>query len=146
MIIYTIGFTQKTAKQFFDMIREHSIKLLLDVRLNNKSQLAGFTKGEDLQYFLSQICDCEYEHCIEFAPTKEMLNAYKKEGGTWEEYVAQYTVLMAQRGACKGFAERFGGYKSICLLCSEPTPEHCHRRLLAEMITAETPGLQIRHL
>ncbi len=70
MKIYTIGFTQKSAKQFFELIKKNNINILLDIRLNNKSQLAGFTKGDDLEYFLSEICNCEYKHCLEYAPTK----------------------------------------------------------------------------
>ncbi len=90
MIIYTIGFTQKTAKQFFNHIHSNGIELLIDIRLNNSSQLAGFTKGADLKYFLSEICHCEYLHCIEFAPTKKILDDYRSKKISWAEYEKQY--------------------------------------------------------
>lgn len=147
MTVFTIGFTQKNAEKFFSLIKTNQIDLLLDVRLNNKSQLAGFTKGEDLRFFLSEICHCEYKHCLEFAPTKEMLDSYKKNLITWDDYVAQYTALMTKRAKHLDFSERFSKYANICLLCSEPTPEHCHRGLLAELIVgASVQQIPIRHL
>lgn len=97
MKIFTIGFTKKNARQFFELLKVNEIDIVLDIRLNNKSQLAGFTKGEDLQYFLSEICHCDYRHCLEFAPTKEILDSYKKSLITWGEYEEQYTALMNKR-------------------------------------------------
>ena len=85
MKLFTIGFTQKNAKQFFELLKANQIELLIDVRLNNKSQLAGFTKGNDLEYLLAEICDCQYKHCLEYAPTKEILDGYKKGNITWEK-------------------------------------------------------------
>lgn len=147
MTIYTIGFAKKSAKQFFEILKYNDIDLLLDIRLNNKSQLAGFTKGKDLEYFLSEICKCEYLHCVEFAPTKEILDAYKKRLITWDEYVIQYEVLINTRDELSGFTKRFSGFQRICLLCSEPTPEHCHRRLLADMIVeASRQAIEIIHI
>lgn len=146
MTIYTIGFTKKTAECFFTLLKEHQIQLLVDIRLNNKSQLAGFTKGDDLRYFMNEICNCEYAHCEEYAPTKEILDDYKKKRINWEGYVSQYLPLMERRGAARKFLKRFADYERICLLCSEPTPEHCHRRLLAELIQQEAPDVQIKHL
>lgn len=146
MTIYTLGFTQKTAEQFFGLLKKERIQLLVDIRLNNKSQLAGFTKGEDLRYFLEEICGCAYIHCEEYAPTKQILDDYKKKRIDWEGYVSQYLPLMARRGAAGKFPERFANYERICLLCSEPTPERCHRRLLAELIQEQHPEIQIRHL
>lgn len=140
MILYTMGFTQKTAEQFFDLIRANHIELLIDIRLNNKSQLAGFSKGEDLRYFLKEICNCRYEHCIEFAPTKEILDGYKKGKIDWDGYVSEYLPLMNARKAPQRFLKRFGDISNVCLLCSEPTPERCHRRLLAEMINKASPN------
>lgn len=139
MTIYTIGFTKKSAKNFFELIREHNIELLLDIRLNNKSQLAGFTKGDDLQYFLTELCHCSYQHCLEYAPTKEILSDYQKKQITWDEYVDRYTTLMEQRRSCTDFWTQFSNNSNVCLLCSEPTPERCHRRLMAEMIAAHAP-------
>ena len=146
MKLYTIGFTKKSARRFFELIKLHNIDVLVDVRLNNKSQLAGFTKEEDLEYFLREICKCGYYHNILFAPTKEILDAYKKNQITWDEYVAQYVPLIEKRKAVQLFLNLFSGHDNICLLCSEPTPEHCHRRLFAEMIKDENPSIDIMHL
>lgn len=147
MNLFTIGFTKKTAEQFFETLKKNEVEVLLDIRLNNKSQLAGFTKGDDLKYFLSEICHCEYRHCLEFAPTKEILDAYKKKQITWDEYENQYITLMNKRAKLFGFADRFSAFSNICLLCSEPTPEQCHRRLLAEMIANTTlQQIEINHI
>ena len=146
MVLYTIGFTQKSAQQFFELIKSNSIDMLVDIRLNNKSQLAGFTKGADLRYFLGEICNCKYQHCIEYAPTKDILDSYKKKAISWDEYVRQYIPLMQKRNAVQMFAERFAKYRAVCLLCSEPTPENCHRRLLSEMIVAEYPETTVKHI
>lgn len=147
MTLFTIGFTKKTAKQFFELLKKNHIELLLDIRLNNKSQLAGFTKGDDLQYFLSELCHCEYRHCLEFAPTKEILDAYKKKQISWNEYESQYATLMNKRAKHLNFSDRFSDYTNICLLCSEPTPEQCHRRLIAEMIANTAPQkIEIKHI
>ena len=147
MTIYTIGFTQKSAEQFFERIRYYRIQILVDIRLYNKSQLTGFTNGRDLPYFLSKICNCEYRHCINYAPTKKILNGYRDNRITWAEYEMQYKFLMDEREAVKDFITNFDGlYESVCLLCSEPTPEHCHRRLFAEMVKEQLPGTEIIHL
>ncbi len=146
MNLYTIGFTQKSAERFFELIKTHHVTMLIDIRLNNKSQLAGFTKGEDLKYFLKEICGCEYRHCVEFAPTKAILDGYKKKLFSWEEYVRQYLPLMESRHAVEKFLSTFSEAENICLLCSEPTPEQCHRRLLAEMIAAAAPNVTIIHI
>lgn len=147
MTIYTIGFTKKSAKQFFDLIKQNNIDIVVDIRLNNKSQLAGFTKGNDLQYFLSELCQCEYKHCLEYAPTKDILDDYKKKRITWDEYVEKYTALMYSRANYRNFTNEFKSFHNICFLCSEPTPEHCHRRLIAEMIAnSATPQIEIKHI
>ena len=147
MMIYTIGFTQKSAKKFFELIKKNNIEILLDIRLNNKSQLAGFTKGHDLQYFLSEICHCEYKHSLEYAPTKDILDNYKKKQITWNEYVERYNCLMEKRANYLDFTKEFAQYNSICLLCSEPTPEQCHRRLIAEMIAKSKPNqINVKHI
>jgi uncharacterized protein (DUF488 family) len=146
MTIYTVGFTQKSAKHFFELIKNNHIDLLLDIRLNNKSQLAGFTKGDDLHYFLNEICQCDYKHCVEYAPTKEIMDGYKKKALPWNEYVRQYTALIKQRGIYKQFMQQYHHYTHICLLCSEPTADNCHRRLLAEMLFKENPQIRIEHI
>lgn len=146
MTLYTIGFTQKSAECFFGVLKEHHIEMLVDIRLNNRSQLAGFTKGDDLKYFLQQICGCKYAHCQQYAPTKDILDSYKKKQTTWEAYVSAYLPLMCERRAVDDFLERFSLYHTVCLLCSEPTPNQCHRRLLAELIAERDPEIQIHHL
>lgn len=147
MIIYTMGFTQKSAEQFFELIKKNGIELLVDVRLNNKSQLAGFTKGTDLAYFLKEICGTKYIHCEEFAPTKELLSDYQKGKASWEDYVTVFDEIMERRGAYKKFLTRFGQFSKVCLLCSEPTPEQCHRRLVAEKVQSFSPDtVEVIHL
>ena len=101
MTVYTIGFTKKTAEQFFELLKTSGTELLVDVRLNNRSQLAGFTKDGDIQYFLRQICGAEYVHCDEFAPSKELLSRYQKKEITWEEYEKIFDSIMDRRGALK---------------------------------------------
>ncbi|MBD5102337.1 MAG: DUF488 domain-containing protein [Subdoligranulum sp.] len=147
MILYTIGFTQKSAEQFFELLKTHRVQLLVDIRLNNRSQLAGFTKGTDLEYFLRALCGCQYVHCTQYAPTKEILARYQKSRPhDWDAYVQAFLPLMRQRQAAQDFCRRFSGYEAVCLLCSEPTAEHCHRRLLAELIAEQDPTIQICHL
>ena len=97
MQILTMGFTKKKAEEFFNLIREHQVEMLIDVRLNNQSQLAGFTKGQDLAFFLREICNCQYSHEIQFAPTKDILNHYKKKQIGWEKYEAEYNKLIKER-------------------------------------------------
>jgi uncharacterized protein (DUF488 family) len=143
MNLYTIGYTQKTAEQFFELIKKNNIKLLIDVRLHNKSQLAGFTKQENLPYFLREICQCNYEHCLEFAPTDEL---YKDKKNSWDEYSRDYMKLIETRGTYKDFVRRFADYTDICLLCSEAVPDKCHRRLLLEMIANDNPDIITKHL
>ncbi len=99
--IYTIGFTKKNAETFFGFIKEAKILTLLDVRLNNVSQLAGFAKKNDLKYFLKELCGTEYIHTPELAPTKEMLNSYKKGDMSWDIYEDKFLNLMSQRNVEK---------------------------------------------
>ena len=134
MIICTMGFAQKNAKTFFELLKENKVEALIDIRLNNKSQLAGFTKGNDLEYFLPILCDCEYYHEIDFAPTKEILDSYKDKKTTWIEYENAFIPLIEERGIKALFDEKYRKYNCVCLLCSEPTPEQCHRRLVSEYV------------
>lgn len=139
MRLFTIGFTKKTAKGFFEILKNNKVKKLLDVRLNNSSQLAGFTKGTDLQFFLSEICGIEYEHDISLAPTKEILNWYKRKEISWLKYENLFIKLLMERRIDNKFKELDG----LCLLCSEASPENCHRRLVAEYIKENKPDLNI---
>ena len=115
------------------------------MRLNNRSQLAGFTRGDDLAYFLEKICACRYAHREEFTPTKEILDGYKKGVLSWEDYESLFLPLMEKRDAAR-ISRDFGKYDRVLLLCSEPTPECCHRRLLAELFAAFQPGTEIVHI
>jgi uncharacterized protein (DUF488 family) len=145
MEIYSIGFTQKSASQFFGTLKANSIERLLDVRLNNTSQLSGFAKASDLPYFLSEICAAEYEHEPLLAPTQEMLDAFKKQKGSWQSYEQAFLALMRSRQIeAKLSKDRFS--KKTVLLCSEATPEHCHRRLVLEYLLEHWDGVTIRHL
>lgn len=143
--ILTMGFTKKSAEDFFDSIRERHVEILIDVRLNNQSQLAGFTKGRDLAFFLKEICNCRYSHEIQFAPTKDILNRYKKEQISWEEYEVEYNELIKKRNVLDIFKKKYLDYDKVLLLCSEPTPECCHRRLLADFLSGEL-GNKVIHI
>jgi uncharacterized protein (DUF488 family) len=143
--VYSIGFTKKTAKQFFGILGKTGIRRLLDVRLKNASQLAGFTKREDLKYFLREICAAEYVHEPQLAPTKEILDEYKKHKGSWEEYERRFLALMAIRKVEEKLDTGIFAVPTV-LLCSEPTPDHCHRRLVLEYLQQKWSNLTIHHL
>lgn len=145
MHILTMGFTKKNAEEFFGLIREYHVEILIDVRLNNQSQLAGFTKGRDIEFFLKEICDCKYSHEIQFAPTKDILNRYKKEQISWEKYEVEYNELIKKRKVINIFKQKYSIYDKVLLLCSEPTPECCHRRLLADFLNEEL-GIEVIHI
>ncbi len=132
MKTYTIGFTQKNAQKFFTLIRHNNVARIVDVRLNNVSQLAGFAKHEDLKYFLSELCDADYIHVKELAPTKDILDAYKKNIITWDAYEDKFLNLMAQRNVERSIDISI--LENGCLLCSEHKPHHCHRRLVIEYL------------
>ena len=146
MNLYTIGFTQKSAQQFFNLIKNNEIELLLDIRLNNSSQLAGFSKGGDLKYFLKELCNCEYIHALEFAPTEKILSDYKNKFIDWESYKKEYTALIINRNVLSEFFELFDHYKTICLLCSEPSYKNCHRGLLVNLVVEQIPSILVEHL
>ncbi len=146
MNIFTIGFAQKNAEEFFALLMHSKVDCLIDVRLNNISQLAGFTKSKDLQYFLKAIANIDYKHSIIYAPTKDILDNYKKGRLSWEGYTDLYNELIAKRRVENDFLSDSNGYHNICLLCSEPTPENCHRRLLAEYLQEHIDDINIIHL
>jgi uncharacterized protein (DUF488 family) len=145
MEIYSIGFTQKSASQFFGTLKAHGIERLLDVRLNNTSQLAAFAKQADLAYFLSEICGVTYEHEPLLAPTQEILDAYKKQKGAWDAYENAFLTLMQARKIESAIDKESFARKTV-LLCSEPTAEHCHRRLVLEYLQKHWEGVEIYHL
>ena len=141
---FTIGFTKKSAETFFSKLRESGVKRLLDVRLNNSSQLSGFAKRDDLRFFLKTIADIEYEHVPELAPTKDILDAYKKHGGAWEVYEAEFMELMAKRSIETQLRQE--EFQSSCLLCSEHLPKLCHRRLVLEYLQEKWGDISVSHL
>lgn len=145
MEIYSIGFTQKSAGQFFDTLKAHRIERLLDIRLNNTSQLAGFAKQADLAYFLKEICAASYEHEPLLAPTQDMLDVYKKQKGDWNAYEREFLALMRDRSIEDKLDKESFARKTV-LLCSEPTAEHCHRRLVLEYLKERWGDVRVIHL
>lgn len=144
MELFTIGFTQKTAREFFTQLKDAGVKRVVDVRLNNNSQLAGFSKKADLVYFLKELADIEYVHLPELAPAPELFAAYKTRPGDWEIYEQKFLELMAERQIEKTVQPEL--LQSSCLLCSEHLPHHCHRRLVAEYLAGKWGGIQTTHL
>ena len=144
MKIFTIGFTKKSAETFFGRLKSSGAKRLVDVRLNNVSQLAGFTKKDDLRYFTTAICNMEYVHAPMLAPTQDILDAYKKQKGDWGVYEKKFLDLMAQRQIEKSVRPDILDHG--CLLCSEHLPHHCHRRLVSEYLNAKWGGIKTNHL
>jgi uncharacterized protein (DUF488 family) len=145
MEIYSIGFTKKSAGEFFGTLKAHGIERLLDVRLNNTSQLAAFAKQADLAYFLNEICAAAYEHEPLLAPTQDILDAYKKNKGDWDTYTEAYLSLIRTRKV-ESVLSMESFQKKTVLLCSEATAEHCHRRLALEYLQQHWEGVIIRHL
>lgn len=144
MRLYTIGFTKKSADAFFTTIRSSGAKRVIDVRLNNVSQLAGFSKRDDLAYFLREICGVGYEHLPTLAPTQEMLDAYRKKNEGWPAYERAFINLIHERRIGDSLARALAD--DGCLLCSEDKPEHCHRRLVAEYLSEAWDDVEIVHL
>ena len=144
MRLFTIGFTKKSAQDFFTKLSRAGVKRLIDVRLNNVSQLAGFSKRDDLRYFLGAICGIEYLHLPKFAPTQKMLDEYKKNGLDWPKYEAQFHSLLSERHVENAVPRDL--LDGACLLCSEDKPDHCHRRLVAEYLRDKWGFLEITHL
>jgi uncharacterized protein (DUF488 family) len=142
--LFTIGFTQKTAQKFFDTLVKSGVKRVIDTRLNNVSQLAGFAKKTDLEYFLKKLGNIEYVHILELAPTKDILDEYKKNKGEWSVYEQKFLDLMTEREIEKKVRPELldGG----CLLCSEAKPHYCHRRLVAEYLSTKWENVKICHL
>ena len=145
MRIYTIGFTGKTAKEFFDLLNSAEAGYLIDTRLNNRSQLAGFTKKGNLDYFVEKLTHMSYLEMPMLAPEKEMFSEYRKEGD-WELYESLYIALLEKRAVVESI-DREVFAKGVALLCSERTPEKCHRRLAAEYLRQHVfPEAEIVHL
>lgn len=144
MKIFTIGFTKKSAETFFTSLKSAGIKRLIDIRLNNISQLAGFTKRNDLCYFTKVICNIDYVHYPELAPTQDILDAYKKQKGNWGVYERQFLDLIKSRRIEEKVSHEMLDYG--CLLCSEEKPDRCHRRLVAEYLKEKWDNVEIEHI
>lgn len=143
--LYTIGFAGKSAEEFFSLLKKAGVKILLDIRLNNVSQLAGFTKGKDLSYFVKTILDGQYYHYIELAPTKELLKKYQADAD-WQSYEKEFLSLMERRNVENKIKPELLKGPTV-LLCSEKTAEKCHRRLTAEYLQKKIlPSYKIVHL
>ncbi len=145
MEIYTIGFTQTSAEHFFSRLADSRIEQLLDVRLNNTSQLAGFAKAKDLPYFLRELAGASYRHEPLLAPTQELLDNYKKRKGDWDVYASQFLQLMHDR-RIEEILSPADFHTPTALLCSEATPEHCHRRLVCDYLAGRWPDVRAVHL
>ncbi len=144
MKLFTIGFTQKSAEDFFTRLKVAGVRRLVDVRLNNRSQLAGFAKKDDLPFFLRELNHIDYVHLPLLAPTQEMLDDYKKLKGAWAEYERRFIGLMASRAIERNVERSL--LSDSCLLCSEDLPAQCHRRLVAEYLSERWGQLEIHHL
>ena len=144
MKIFTIGFTKKNAEKFFTLLKQPGLQRVVDTRLNNVSQLAGFTKKDDLQFFLREVGHIDYVHLPALAPTQAMLDAYKKNGGNWSAYEKQFLALITERQIELVIDKNL--VAGACLLCSEATPHHCHRRLVAEYLREKWGDIDIQHL
>ena len=146
MEIYTIGFTKKSARYFFGRLRDAGIGLLYDTRINNTSQLAGFTKRDDLEFFLDELLDARYEHRTDLAPTEQLLSAFKQKEISWDEYAESFLELMDQRRPDLLLDKELLARTPTALLCSEHQPDRCHRRLVVEYLAEAWPGLTPQHL
>jgi len=144
MKLFSIGFTKKSASDFFELIRRNGIKLLVDIRLNNSSQLAGFSKKSDLRYFLREICGTEYIHEPSLAPTKDILDEYKR-SGDWAQYEKSFLELLTIREIENRLDHNLFNTPTV-FLCSEPEPEYCHRRLVLEYLKKKWGNIEISHL
>jgi uncharacterized protein (DUF488 family) len=142
--LFTIGFAETNAASFFSMLRDSGARRVIDVRLNNTSQLAGFTKRDDLRFFLHEVCNMEYVHVPELAPTQDILDAFKKQKGSRAVYEDAFKSLMTSRSIERWIPPELAHLG--CLLCSEKRPEHCHRRLIAEHLQQQWPDLVVTHL
>jgi len=145
MEIYSIGFTQRSAEDFFTTLKSAGIRRLLDIRLNNTSQLAAFAKKDDLAYFLQAICKAEYHHEPLLAPTQDILDTYKKRKGDWVAYERDFNAILRERKIEKNL-DRAQFAQPTVLLCSELTAEHCHRRLVLEYLADKWGDVTIHHL
>jgi uncharacterized protein (DUF488 family) len=144
MKIYTIGFTGKTAEYFFSKLKNSDAKKLIDIRINRISQLAGFAKEQDLEYLLGNLSNLDYQINSDLAPTKELLSRYRREEIDWETYSYEYISLIESRNIIKTLGKEY--FSDSVLMCSESTPEFCHRRLFTDLLSKYFNDLEINHL
>jgi uncharacterized protein (DUF488 family) len=144
MKLFTIGFTQTSAESFFGRLSDAGVRKVIDVRLNNVSQLAGFAKKDDLRYFLDALGGIGYEHARHLAPTPHLFESLRKGRGAWEEFEPSFRALMESRGIQDSLSPDI--VDGACLLCSEADPRHCHRRLIAEYLRDRWGDVEIVHL
>jgi uncharacterized protein (DUF488 family) len=144
MNLFTIGFTKKSAQKFFEFLKSSGVQRIVDVRLNNVSQLAGFAKRDDLKYFLKELGNIEYTHLPDLAPTKPMLDGYRKEHKNWDRYENEFLDLMEHRQIENKIPKEV--IAEGCLLCSEDKPHHCHRRLVAQYLQDHWGEIEVKHL
>jgi len=142
--IFTIGYSGKDAREFFGLLKQAGIKRLFDVRLYNTSQLAGYTKRGDIEYFLGSIVDADYVHLPIMAPTKRLLNDYKNGAVSWNDYEKQFKGIVTSRQIEKCI--ELDDLNMGCFLCAEATAANCHRRLVAEYLKSHLPNISIGHL
>jgi uncharacterized protein (DUF488 family) len=146
MRLYTIGFTQKSAQEFFELLRDNGVQRLIDIRIHPHGQLSGFARQYDLPYFLDELAgQCQYLYLPVLAPTEEIMKDYRKDGN-WARYAARFEALMDERNIPAGMDRSIFSNATGCLLCSESTPEHCHRRLVADRLAKAWPGLEVIHI
>jgi uncharacterized protein (DUF488 family) len=143
--LYTIGFTQKSAERFFGLLAEHGVEQVIDIRLKPGGQLSGFAKQDDLAWFLERLNGAGYLHLPQLAPSAEIRDAYRQDHD-WNGYVPRFEALMDARGIPEVLDRALFAERVSCLLCSEPTPERCHRRLVAERLARVWPEVEIVHL
>lgn len=139
MKLFTIGFTRKTAEQFFGLLAENEIDCLVDIRQNPNGQLSRFAFGQDLPFFLNRLVGgCEYAHRVDLAPRKELIMEFRTKGSAMSKdyrlFEKEFNQYLKDESDIENFVERFGQYRNVVLLCSEPTPEKCHRRLVSDML------------
>jgi uncharacterized protein (DUF488 family) len=145
MKIYTTGYQNKSAGDFFEPLRAHGIECMIDIRIRPDEIQDGYARRADLGYLLEKILGCEYRYWIQLAPTPEMLDYYRAHPD-WEGYVADYTKLLDERNIPAALDRSLFEQKKCCLMCYEETAEHCHRRLAAERLAAAWGGVEIVHL
>jgi uncharacterized protein (DUF488 family) len=144
MKLFTIGFTKKSAEEFFETLKKNNVKRLIDIRLNTKSQLAGFAKQNDLKYFLNKIGNIEYLYMTDLAPTKELLDGYQDKRVSWDQYQKEYIAILDKRKILNNID--YSTFENACFLCSEAEAKQCHRRLAAEYIAKTNKSIEIIHL